>query len=48
LEKADKEGRRAREMAVTNVTLSCPYAPCHEDVYGREINLHLFVKLGRP
>jgi hypothetical protein len=35
-------------MAVTNVTLSCPYAPCHEDVYGREIYLHLFEKLGTP
>ena len=35
-------------MAVTNVRLSCPYAPCHEDVHGREIYLHLFVKLVRP
>jgi hypothetical protein len=47
LEKADKEERRAREMAVTDVTLSCPYAPYHEDVYGRETYLQLFVKLGR-
>jgi hypothetical protein len=36
LEKADK-GWKAREMTATNVTLSFPYAPCHEDVYGREL-----------
>jgi hypothetical protein len=48
LENADKEGRRVREMAITNVKLSCPYAPCHKDVFGREIYLQFFVKLGTP
>jgi len=33
-------------MALTSVKLSCPYAPYHKDVYGREIYFHLFVKLG--
>jgi hypothetical protein len=43
-----RERRKKERKRSKNITLNCLCAPRHEDVYGREEQLHLFVELGRP